>query len=190
MIAFLKFDLIIRTMSPPAGKAQSLHQSPNRGLSSESELRLPEFMWVPLLWHITSSSDPPVGFTCLVELYAQTLTCSLCCSGGWPRQGATVNGDWRGKGNAHCLKADHRFCAFYPPFKVVGSLSDAALLPVMTKDWATMLPHSACTQNASRRARTAVNAVYVFLLDYKCFRGTSVFYLQGNSEVKQEISVS
>lgn len=39
--------------------------------------------------------------------------------------------------NALCLKAAHRFCAFPPThtqFKVVGSLSEASLLPVMTKD--------------------------------------------------------
>lgn len=99
LIVFIKFYLITRTMSPPSGKVQSLHRTlcPNRWIASESELRLPEFMWVPLLWHITFSSDPPVRFTCLVELSAQTLTCSSCCSGRWPRQGATWNGEWRGK---------------------------------------------------------------------------------------------
>lgn len=89
-------------MSPPSGAVQSLHRRPNTWISSESELRLPEFMWVPLLWHNTASSDLPVRFTCLVELSAQTLTCSLCCSGRWPSQGATVNGDWRGKDLGEC----------------------------------------------------------------------------------------
>lgn len=51
-----------------------------------------------------------------------------------------------------------------------------------------MLLHRACTQNSSRCARKAVKAVYLFLLGYKRVEGTFVFYLEGNSEMKQRRS--
>lgn len=159
-------------MSPPSGAVPSLHLRPNTWLSSPSELRLPEFMWVPLLWQITSSLPPPPPtllcvFTCLLELSAQTLTCSLCCSGRWPRPAATVDGDWRGKDLGECALSEgcSPFLCICPPShnsRLWGFLSEASLLPVMTKDWATMLLHCACTQNASRCAQKAVKAVYLF----------------------------
>lgn len=56
-----------------------------------------------------TSPPPPTllcVFTCLLELSAQTLTCSLCCRGRWPRWGATVNGDWRGKDLGECALSE------------------------------------------------------------------------------------
>lgn len=76
----------------------------------------------------------------------------------------------------HCLKAAHRFCASPPPqpqFKIVGCLPEASLLLVMTKDRATMLVHSVCTQIAVYRcAHKAVKAVCLFVfagLQNLCF---------------------
>lgn len=181
----------IRTMSPPSGKAQSLHPRPNTRLSSESELRLPEFMWVRLLRRIPSSPEPPAGFTCLPELSSQTLTGSCCCSGRWARQGATVNGDWGGEDLGERARAEgwSPFSCIFDQFRIVGFLSDASLLPVMTKGWTTVHPHSACRQTASRCAHT--HLYFFHLLGYRCACVTTLaafghwIYLEGDSKMNR-----
>lgn len=149
-------------MSPPTGQSRPLHPRPNTHLSSESELKLPEFTWVPLLRRITSSSDPPVRFTCLVELSPQTLTGSCCCRGRWARQGAAVNGDRRGKALAECARAEG-----WSPFLCIISNSGLGVfcltLPCCLS-WLRIEQPCISTVRAERMHPTGHEDVYLFLL--------------------------